>query len=115
MLSQEMLNVIVGYITNFNVFLCCLTFYWTSLCVISNYWISLYVISQTVGHYCTLSHKIMGAIAGYLTNYWMSLLQTTGHYLTNSWMSLLVTSPTARCLILFHDLLNVIVRYLTNY
>jgi hypothetical protein len=78
----------------------------------------IYVISQTMGHYCTLSHKIMGAIVCYLTNYWMSLLQTTGHYCMLSHTQLdviVVTSQTVGCLILSHELLNVIVGYLTNY
>ena len=92
------------------VFACYLTFYCTSLCVISNYWISLYVISRTIGHYRTLFYKIIGVSLLFISQtigcFCYRLLDIIVCYLTNSWVSLLVTSQTAGCLILFHELLK---------
>jgi len=57
MLSQELLNVIVGYITNFNM----------SLCVILHFIGHHCVLSQTTGFHCMLSHKLLDITVRYLT------------------------------------------------
>ena len=57
MLSQELLSVIVGYITNFNM----------SLYVILHFTGHHCVLSQTTGFHCMLSHKLLDITARYLT------------------------------------------------
>jgi hypothetical protein len=118
MLSQQLLIEIVGYITNYDMFLYVILHSTGYHCV----------LSQTTRCHCTLSHKTLVIIVCYLTNngchsllshklpnVCYKLLDIILCYLTNSWMLLLVTSQTDGCRILSHELLNIIVGYLTNY
>jgi hypothetical protein len=57
MLSQEMMNVIVGYITNYSM----------SLYVILHFSEHHCVLSQTTGFHCMLSHKLLDITVRYLT------------------------------------------------
>ena len=57
MLSQERLNVIVGYTTNFDMSLHAILHFTGHHCV----------LSQTTGFHCMVSHELQGITVRYLT------------------------------------------------
>jgi len=81
MLSYILLYIVVCYLKLLDFIVCYLTNYralpyvilQNNWCVIAFYLTNYWMfLLQTTGHHCMLSHKQLGVIACYLTNCWMS-------------------------------------------